>query len=67
MAWVRWATLIVGACFWYGPASGAARVDVTVFENVQEADVTALDVWIDVIDVTDAAHFVFHNDSTITQ
>lgn len=44
----------------------AARVNLEVFENAHHADVSGLDIWVDVLDVGDGMiDFVFHNDSSI--
>lgn len=45
--------------------ASADRVDLFVFENADGADVTGLDLWVDIVDKGDHAEFVFHNDSTI--
>lgn len=45
--------------------ASADRVDLVVFENADGADVSGLDLWVDVIDRGTHADFVFHNDSTI--
>jgi hypothetical protein len=45
----------------------AARVDLITFENAGGADVTGLDLWVDVLDIGGTqVDFVFHNDSTIS-
>ena len=43
----------------------AARVDLFVFENATSGDVSALDLWVDVVDVGGTqVDLTFHNDST---
>ncbi|MFG0241379.1 MAG: VPLPA-CTERM sorting domain-containing protein [Phycisphaerales bacterium JB054] len=52
-----------------GAASSVAsadRIDLVVFENADDADVSGLSLWVDVIDRGTHADFVFHNDSTIS-
>lgn len=44
----------------------AARVDLEVFENDSGADVSGLDLWVDVLNSAGKAEFIFHNDSTIS-
>lgn len=46
--------------------ASADRIDLIVFENADGADVSGLDLWVDVIDRGTHADFVFHNDSTIS-
>lgn len=43
----------------------AERFDLFVFENSSGADVSGLDLWVDVRDQGSFADFVFHNDSSI--
>lgn len=45
--------------------ASADRIDLVVFENADGADVSGLNLWVDVIDRGTHADFVFHNDSTI--
>lgn len=45
--------------------ASAERVDLFVFENADNADVSGLDLWVDVVDKGSYAQMVFHNDSTI--
>jgi hypothetical protein len=45
--------------------ASADRVDLFVFENGGGADLSGLDLWVDVVDKGDHAEFVFHNDSTV--
>lgn len=47
-------------------AANADRIDLFVFENADTADVSGLDLWVDVVDHGTHAEFVFHNDSTIS-
>lgn len=50
-----------------GSAAQADRVDFTIFENATGADVSELDLWLDVLPAgSDQIDFVFHNDSTIS-
>lgn len=46
-------------------AAHAERIDLFVFENEDNADVSGLDLWVDVTQIGSQAQFVFHNDSTI--
>ncbi len=46
-------------------AASADRIDLFVFENADGADVSGLDLWVDVVDQGTHAEFVFHNDSTV--
>jgi len=46
-------------------SASADRVDLFVFENADDADVSGLDLWVDVVDKGSYAEFVFHNDSTV--
>jgi len=41
----------------------ADRIDLIVFENADGADVSALDLWVDVVGAGSAVDLVFHNDS----
>jgi hypothetical protein len=46
-------------------AASAERIDLFVFENADGAEVSSLDLWVDVVDRGAYADFVFHNDSTV--
>jgi len=46
--------------------ASAARVDLDVFENSGGANVSGLDVWVDVLAAGSDVDFVFHNDSSIS-
>jgi hypothetical protein len=46
--------------------ASAARVDLVVFENDSNANVSGLDLWVDVLNSAGKADFVFHNDSSIS-
>lgn len=46
--------------------ASAERVDMFVFENADNADVSGLNLWVDVVDQGSYAQMVFHNDSTIS-
>ena len=58
--------LIIAALGVAASGANAERVDIFVFENADGADVSGLDLWVDVIDRGSHAEFVFHNDSTIS-
>jgi hypothetical protein len=45
--------------------ASADRIDLFVFENADSADVSGLDLWVDIVDRGTHAEFVFHNDSTV--
>lgn len=47
------------------PLAAAERIDLFVFENADNADVSGLDLWVDVVDQGAYADFVFHNDSSV--
>jgi hypothetical protein len=55
------AALFVGAA----SVASADRIDLFVFENADNADVSGLDLWVDVVDQGSHADFVFHNDSSV--
>ncbi|QKK07869.1 MAG: hypothetical protein HND58_06560 [Planctomycetota bacterium] len=57
--------IIVAAMGVASSVASADRVDLVVFENADGADVSGLNLWVDVIDRGTHADFVFHNDSTI--
>lgn len=47
-------------------AAQAERIDLGIFENADGADVSELDLWLDVLPAgADQVDFVFHNDSAI--
>lgn len=56
---------ILGAIGAAAASANAGRVDMFVFENQHNADVTGLNLWADVTDMGSYAQFDFHNDSTI--
>ncbi|HZW11508.1 MAG TPA: VPLPA-CTERM sorting domain-containing protein [Phycisphaerales bacterium] len=45
--------------------ASADRIDLFVFENADNADVSGLDLWVDVVDRGGSADFIFHNDSSV--
>lgn len=50
----------------FASAAHAERIDLGIFENADGADVSELDLWLDVLPAgADQVDFVFHNDSTI--
>lgn len=53
---------VVGIC---AAVAQAERIDLFVFENAGNADVSGLDLWVDVVDRGSYAEFVFHNDSSV--
>lgn len=58
--------LILSVCMGLAASVASAdRVDLFVFENADDAEVSGLDLWVDVVDKGDHAEFVFHNDSTV--
>jgi len=48
-----------------GSAAVADRVDLAVFENADDADVSGLDLWVGVVADGESIDFTFHNDSSI--
>lgn len=46
-------------------AASAERIDLVVFENSDGADVSGLDIWIELVDHGTYADFVVHNDSSV--
>lgn len=57
------AAIVVGVA---GSAALAERIDLFVYENSNGADVSGLDLWVDVVDRGSYAEFTFHNDSSIS-
>lgn len=55
------AAIMLGAA----SAASAERIELFVFENADNADVSGLDLWVDVVDRGSYADFVFHNSSTV--
>ncbi|MBK7403979.1 MAG: hypothetical protein IPJ41_04965 [Phycisphaerales bacterium] len=55
--------LVLGAL---AAAAQAERVDITIFENADNANVSGLNLWVDLVDQGSHADFVFHNDSSIS-
>lgn len=56
---------LVSAVLLAAPAA-AERIDMSVFENDDDVDVSGLDLWIDVLQNGASVDFVFHNTSTTT-
>lgn len=57
------AAILVGS---FASVATAARVDLEVYENQSGADVSGLDLWVDVLAAGADVDFVFHNDSSIS-
>lgn len=53
------------ALFAAASVASADRIDLFVFENSDGADVSGLDLWVDVVDQGSFAEFTFYNDSTV--
>lgn len=56
---------VIGALGAAASLALAERVDVQIYENSDNADVSGLDLWVDVLDQGTHADLVFHNDSSI--
>ncbi|MBX3322091.1 MAG: hypothetical protein KF757_03775 [Phycisphaeraceae bacterium] len=56
--------LAAGGLLCVGAASAGVRVDLFVYENSDNGDVSMIDLWVDVVDSGSFVDFVFRNDST---
>ncbi len=59
------AAIAAGGLLCASMASAGVRVDLVVYENSSNGDVTNVDLWVNLVDGGTHVDFVFHNDSTI--